>query len=47
MRTFICEGIEAFYSSKGLTSLPWCRVLFLIGILMSVFFGILSLQESF
>ena len=47
MRTLVCEGIVAFYSSKGLTSLPWCRVLFLIGILMSVFFGILSLEESF
>ena len=47
MRTFVCEGIETFYSSKGLTSLSWYRVLFLIGILISVFFGILSLQESF
>ena len=32
-----------FYSSKGLTSLPWCRVLFLIRIFMSVFFGTISL----
>ena len=47
MPTLVYEGIEAFYSSKGLTSLPWCRVLFLIGIFMSIFFGILSLQESF
>ena len=31
MHTSVCEGIGAFYSSKGLTSLPWCRVLFLIG----------------
>ena len=43
MRTLIYEDIEAFYSSKGLTSLPWYKVLFLIGILMSIFFGILSL----
>ena len=43
MRTLVYEDIEAFYSSKGLTSLPWCKVLFLIGILMSVVFGILSL----
>ena len=47
MHTFVCEGIGAFYNSKWLTSLPWCRVLFVIGILISVFFGILSLQESF
>ena len=39
MRTSVCEGFEAFYNSKGLTSLPWCRVLFLIEILKSVFFA--------
>ena len=33
MRILVCEGIRAFYSSKGLTYLPWCRALFLIGIL--------------
>ena len=43
MRTLVYENIEAFYSSKGLTSLPWCKFFFLIGILISVFFGILSL----
>ena len=43
IRTFVCEGIGAFYNSKGLTSLPWCRFLYLIRILMSVFFEILSL----
>ena len=32
MRTLVCEGIGIFYSSKVLTSLPWCRVIFLIGI---------------
>ena len=39
MRTSVCEGIGVFYSSKELTSLSWCRVLFLIGILKSVFFA--------
>ena len=43
MRTLVYKDIEAFYSSKGLTSLPWCKVLFFMEILMSVFFGILSL----
>ena len=47
IRTLVCESTGAFYSSKGLTSLFLCIVLFLIGILISVFFGILSLQESF
>ena len=35
MCTLVCEGIRAFYSSKGLISLPQYRVLFLIGIPLS------------
>ena len=37
MRTLVCEGFGGFYGSRGLTSIPWFRSLFLVGVLMSVF----------
>ena len=43
MRTLVCEGIGGFYSSIGLTSLPWIRSLFLIKVFLGVFGGVLSL----
>ena len=42
MYTLVSEGFWGFYSNRGLTYLPWFRSLFLIGVLMSVFCGILS-----
>ena len=40
------RGSWGFYSSRGLTSLPWFRSFFLIGVHISVFCRILSLQET-
>ena len=31
VRTLICEGLSGFYSSVGLTSVPWLRRCFLVG----------------
>ena len=45
MHTFVCEGAW-FLQQQGLTSFPQSRSLFLIGIPLGVFCGILSIQES-
>ena len=43
MRTLVYEDFRVFNSSRGLTSIPWFRSSFLVGILMNIFCGILSL----
>ena len=43
MRTLVCEGFGGFYGSRGMTSIPLFRSLFLVGVLMSVFWWILFL----
>lgn len=40
-------GCLGFYTSRRLTSLPWSRSPFLIGVPLSVFYGIFSLWGSF
>ena len=44
MRTLICEGLEGFYSSIGLTYTPWLRRSFLVG---DIFFNFAYLIGSF
>ena len=34
MRTLLCEGIEAFHSSRRWISLPWNPSIFLIGVFL-------------
>ena len=43
MHTLICKGLGGFYSSIGLTSPPWLRRPFLVGVFMNIFCGTLSL----
>ena len=43
MHTLVIESFGAFIVVEGLTFLYWFRSLFLVGILISVFCGTLSL----
>ena len=45
MRTLVCEGVW-FLQQQGSPPFPWSKSLFLIGVLLGVFCGILSIQES-
>ena len=44
MRTLVCEGFGGFYSSIGLTSIPWLRRSFLVG---EILFNSHILRNSF